>query len=224
MARPKGQYKKTVNKKPRHEDDEGSDQEKITPTGTVKRAKKRDSGSERPKKAKTSSDTKKPTNRTTGKTKDDPTKRATESKGKTSKRSVDSKANPAKHTAQKRGKGRIEKPKKDKQDVKESKLKAKVQKNSGKAASVSAQSKSTQTPPMPVMKSSIFEGFAPEDTHVRLEEALRNPTPQNTKRPRQTWGPFDPPITQHAKIPEGWNPTEYDIDEQYVANSIHYPR
>ncbi|KAJ5910623.1 hypothetical protein N7504_005266 [Penicillium tannophilum] len=70
------------------------------------------------------------------------------------------------------------------------------------------------------MKSSIFEGFAPEDTHVRLEEALKNPTPQNTKRPRQTWGPFDPPITQHAKIPEGWNPTEYDIDEQNIEANI----
>lgn len=60
MARSRGQSKKTGNRKPRHEDDEGSDQEKITSTSTVERSKK-DSGPEEPKKAKTSSDTMKRT-------------------------------------------------------------------------------------------------------------------------------------------------------------------
>lgn len=224
MARPKGQSKKTGNKKPRHEDDEGSDQERITPTGNVKRVKKRDSGPEKLKKAKASSDTRKRTKKATEKAKEDLTKRAAGSKGMTSKRSGDSKLSPIKHAAQKQGKVKNEKPRKNIQDARESKLKAKVPRDFGKTASVPAESKSTQTPPMPGMRSTIFQGFSPADTHFRLEEALVNPTPQNTKRPRQTWGPFDPPITKHAKIPEGWNPTEYDIDEQYVVTSTHEPR
>jgi len=60
MARSRGQSKKIGNRKPRHENGEGSDQEKITSTGTVKRSKK-NSGPEEPKIAKTNSDTTKRT-------------------------------------------------------------------------------------------------------------------------------------------------------------------
>ncbi|KAJ5640187.1 uncharacterized protein N7484_008049 [Penicillium longicatenatum] len=217
MAHSKGQPKRSGRQKSRHGDDERSDHEKITPTGNVKRGRKKDSRPEESKKVKTSSDTKKGTSKTTAKTKDRPNRGTT---GKTSKSSGDLEMKSSEAATRKNGKVKDEKHKEDEQNVELKAYKGKVCNDSGKVAAVPAQSKTTQTPPMQVVKRSIFEAFVTGHTQVNLEDALKNPTPQNTKRPRKAWGPFDPPITKHAQIPEGWNPTEYDIDEQDVEANI----